>query len=114
MKQKKLYYLKLALVYIFGALFVAAAVMKLLGIKMEVDVFQKVGIGMWFMYFVGVWELIAGILTFIKKYRRIGLILITLACIGAGIAQVFAIKGDWIHTAVLALLAGWPAYKEGK
>lgn len=114
MKQSKSYYAKLALVYVLGALFIAAAVMKFLGTKMEVDTFQKVGLGMWFMYFVAAWELIAGILTFIKKYRRVGLILIALACIGAGIAQVFAIKQDWIHTVVLALISGWLAYKEVK
>ena len=107
-----MYYLRLVLAYILGALFIAAAVMKLLGTKMEVQVFQTVGLGMWFMYFVGVFELLAGVLTLIKKYRRIGLILIALVCVGAGIAQVFAIKQDWIHTVVLALLASWLAYKE--
>ncbi len=114
MTQSKTYYVKLALIYILGALFVMASIMKLTGNKMEVEVFQKVGIGMWFMYFVGVWELLGGVLTFIKTYRKIGLILIALACVGAGIAQVFAIKQDWIHAVVLALLAGWLAYKEGK
>lgn len=113
MKQSKVYYLRLVLACVLGVLFIAASMMKLLGTKMEVEVFQIVGIGMWFMYFVGVWELLAGVLTLIKKYRRIGLILIALACVGAGIAQVFAIKQDWVHTVVLALLAGWLAYKEG-
>lgn len=114
MKQSKSYYVKLTLIYILGVLFIAASLMKLSGNKMEVAVFQTVGLGMWFMYFVGVWELVAGVLTLIKKYRRIGLILIALACVGAGIAQVFAIKQDWIHTVVLAVLAGWLAYKEEK
>ena len=114
MKQSKTYYLKLILAYILGAIFVAASVMKLSGSKMEVELFQKVGIGMWFMYFVAVWELTAGVLTFIKKYRRIGLILIALASVGAGFAQVFAIKQDWIHTVVLAFLAGRLAYEEGR
>lgn len=104
----------MVLAYILAALFVAAALMKLSGNKMEVETFQKVGIGMWFMYFVGVWELLAGVLTFTKEYRRIGLILIALACVGAGIAQVFVIKQDWIHTVVLALLAGYLVHKEGK
>lgn len=114
MKQNKSYYVKLALIYILAVLFVVASLLKLSGNKMEVDTFLKVGLGMWFMYFVGVWELTAGVLTFTKKYRRIGLILIALACVGAGIAQVFAIKEDWIHTVVLAVLAGWLAYKEEK
>ncbi len=105
-------YLRLVLAYILAALFIAASIMKFVGTKMEVQAFQTVGIGMWFMYFVGTWELIGGVLTLIKKYRRIGLILIALACVGAGIAQVFAIKQDWIHTVVLALLAAWLAYKE--
>lgn len=112
MKQSKIYYVKLGLVYLLGLMFVAAAVMKLIGNKMEVEAFTKVGIGMWFMYFVGVWELIAGVAVFMKQYRRIGLILIALACVGAGVAQVVAIKQDWIHTVVLAVLSGWLAYDE--
>ena len=114
MKNNIARYLGLALTYLLGALFVAAAGMKLLGTKMEVETFVKVGLGMWFMYFVAVWELVAGVLTFVKKYRRIGLILIALACVGAGIAQVVAIKEDWIHTVVLAALAAFLAYREGK
>lgn len=112
MTQSKTQYFKPGLAYLLGVLFLLAGIAKLLGIPMEVAVFEKVGIGMWFMYVVGVWELLAGALTFVKKYRRVGLILITLACIGAGVAQVVAIKGDWIHTVVLALLAGWLAYGE--
>ncbi len=110
----KTQYARIALAYVLGALFALAAVMKLAGTKMEVAIFEKVGLGMWFMYFVGAWELLAGILTFIKRYRRFGLALIALACVGAGIAQVIAIEQDWIHAAVLAALAGWLAYAEHK
>ena len=110
----KSYYVRLVLAYILAALFIAASVMKFLGTTMEVEAFMKVGLGMWFMYFVAVWELTGGVLVFIKKYRWIGLSLIALACVGAGVAQVFAIKQDWIHTVVLATLAGYLAYKEHK
>ena len=105
-----IHYIRIVLVFAFAALFLFAAYMKLAGNPMEVAAFQKVGLGMWFMYFVGVWELVAAVLVCIKKYRSIGLALIFLALIGAFLAQVFAIKQDWIHTVVLGALAFWLLY----
>lgn len=106
-KEKIIFYIRNVLTYGFALFFIAAGAMKLLSLGDTAAEFQLVGLGTWFMYFVGVWELLAGVLVFCKKYRQLGLLLIVLASIGALIAQVFAIKEDWIHTVVMVVLSVW-------
>lgn len=105
-------YIQLALRYLLILVFFAAGLFKVFGASMDVELFTQIGLGIWFMYVVGVWELLASALTLTKKYRLYGLALMFLASVGAGIAQVVVIHGDWIHTLVLALISAFLVYRE--
>ena len=107
-------YIRLFFTYVLALIFLAASIMKFTGSSMEVAIFQKIGYGMWFMYFTAVLELAGAVLTITRKYRVIGLSLIALVCLGAFIAQVTVLKEDWIHTVVLGGLAALLAYNTHK
>jgi putative oxidoreductase len=92
--------------YAFGALFLIAGTMKLYGVPMLVAEFDTIGLGQWFRYFVGIWELVGGILMFVPMKRHIGAVLLFLASFGAFIAQIMTIHQDWIHTVVFMVLIG--------
>ena len=92
--------------YAFGALFLLAGAMKLYGVPMLVAEFDTVGLGQWFRYFVGVWEIVGGILIFLPTKRHFGAALLFLASFGAFIAQIMAIHQDWIHTVVFMVFIG--------
>lgn len=105
-------YGSLGLRYIFGILFITAGAAKLYGVPMLVSEFDIVGLGQWFRYFVGVWEIAGGILILFPTKRQWGAILLFLASVGAFMAQVFAIHQDWIHTVVIALFIGFLLYQD--
>ena len=91
---------------LLSAVFIAAAVMKLIGAPMLVAEFDLVGLGQWFRYFTAAVELAGGILVLIPAVSAIGAVVLLLVDIGACIAQVSAIHMDWVHTVVIgALLA---------
>lgn len=110
--EKIIKYGSLALRGIFGAIFIAAGVAKLYGVPMLVAEFDIVGLGQWFRYFVGIWEVAGGILILLPAQRHWGALLLFLASIGAFIAQVLVIHQDWIHTVVFALLIGILLYQD--
>ncbi len=65
--------------------FLAAGIMKLLGTEMEVAGFTKWGFPLWFMYFIGVCEVLGAIGLHVKKVSRlaaIGLVIILFGAIG--------------------------------
>ena len=113
-KEKLITYLNCFLRYAFGALFIVAGVAKLSGTALEVQAFQTIGLGMWFLYFVGIWELVAGVLMFITSKKYFGALLIVCVCFGAFLAQVFVLHQDWIHTVVLGSLAVHLTYQNRK
>lgn len=92
--------------YAFGALFLLAGAMKLYGVPMLVAEFDTVGLGQWFRYFVGVWEIVGGVLILLPTKRHFGAVLLFLASFGAFIAQIMTIHQDWIHTVVFLILIG--------
>lgn len=110
--KKIIKYGSLGLRYVFGIIFIAAGAAKLYGVPMLVTEFDVVGLGQWFRYFVGVWEITGGILILLPAKRQWGAILLFLASIGAFVAQTFAIHQDWIHTIVFALLTGLLLYQD--
>lgn len=111
-KEKIMRYGSIFLRYAFGILFIGAGVAKLYGVPMLVEEFAAVGLGQWFRYFVGVWEITGGILILMPTKRHWGTILLFLASVGAFLAQVFAIHQDWIHAIVFVILIGMLVYQD--
>ncbi len=82
-------------------IFLAAAAMKLLAQPMMVAEFQKVGLGQWFRYAVGLIELVGGVAVLAPRTTWIGASLLLLVDLGAFFAQVTTLHMDWIHTIVI-------------
>ncbi len=104
MNRKIITYGLVCLRYTFGAFFVIFGVMAIYGLPMFIDTFNTINFGQWFRYFVGAWELVAGILLFVPSMRHFGAVLLFLVCGGAFLAQVSVLHQDWIHTIVLMAL----------
>ena len=85
-----------------AAAFIAAALMKLIGVPRMVQEFGVIGLGQWFRIFTGCVELIgAGLLLWPAKSLW-GAIVLLCICAGAFIAQIGPLHGDIIHVFVLA------------
>jgi len=89
---------------LLAALFLFASVMKITSQPMMVAEFGQVGLGQWFRYFTGALELVGAVALLVPRVSVLGGLLLLLVDIGAFVAQVFALHGDWIHTIVIGLL----------
>ena len=87
-----------------AALFAFAAYLKLTGSAMEVDVFEKVGLGQWFRYVTGLIELGGALAVLWPPFSVAGAAALLLVDIGAFIAQVSVLHEDWIHTVVIGAI----------
>ena len=89
-----------------AALFLFAAVMKLMGQPMMVQEFDAVGLGQWFRYFTGALELVGGIALLIPSLSVLGALVVLLVDIGAFFAQACVLHMDVVHTIVIAIAVG--------
>jgi len=89
-----------------AALFLFAAVMKLIGQSMMVQEFDAVGLGQWFRYFTGALELVGGIAILIPSLSVPGALVVLLVDIGAFFAQAYVLHMDVVHTIVIAIAIG--------
>ncbi len=90
-----------------AALFLFAAIQKLTGAEMEVDLFQVVGLGQWFRYVTGLLEVAGGIILLVPAISAFGALILLIVDIGAFVAQVTVLHQDWIHPVVIGIvLAG--------
>jgi uncharacterized membrane protein YphA (DoxX/SURF4 family) len=95
-----------ALRALMAAVFLFACSMKLTSQPMMVEEFGELGIGLWFLYFTGIVELVGGIAVLVPAVSVFGAILLLAVDAGALVAQLAAIHKDWIHTIVIgAILA---------
>ena len=85
-------------------IFLAAAAMKLSAQPMMVAEFQKVGLGQWFRYAVGLAELAGGAGVLLPRTTWVGAALLLLVDVGAFFAQVTTLHMDWIHTIVIGAI----------
>ena len=99
-----------ALRIVVGGLFLVAAFMKLTGKSMMVQEFDTVGLGQWFRYATGMLELIGAIMVLVPTVSALGGCLLFLVDVGAFVAQVTVIHGDWIHTIVIGIVIGLLIY----
>jgi len=72
-----------ALSILLGLAFIATAIMKLMAVPMQVQLFAALGYPTWFMYFTGVCELLGAILIVIPRYAVVGAIIICCVMVGA-------------------------------
>ena len=68
------------------------------------------GFGQWFRYATGVLEVIGAIMVLIPTVSALGGCLLLLVDVGAFVAQVAVLHGDWIHTIVIGSVIGLLIY----
>jgi putative oxidoreductase len=85
--------------------FVFSGVPKLLGNPIMVDMFDKVGLGLWFMYVTGVLEIIGAVGILIPRFSLQAACLLALVMLGATIAQFARIHTGALAPIVTLLLA---------
>ena len=91
---------------VLALLFLATGFSKLSGQPMMVAEFGTIGLGQWFLYFTGALEVIAAIAVLIPTLSAFGALLMVAIAAGAFITQVGVLHMDWIHTVVIAAVAG--------
>jgi uncharacterized membrane protein YphA (DoxX/SURF4 family) len=67
---------------------VAAGAVKLAGVEMMVKEFETIGLGQWFRYLTGAWELVGGLLLLVPGFAGVGALSLIPVMIGAVIADV--------------------------
>ena len=90
--------------------FLAAGGSKLSSAPAMVDMFEKIGLGQWFRYVTGSFEVIGAVLLVLPRTAAIGGWLLAAVMIGAIGTHLFIIGGSPIPAIVLLLLAttvGW-------
>jgi uncharacterized membrane protein YphA (DoxX/SURF4 family) len=86
---------------LLAALFLFAGVSKLLGLGNMVSEFETVGLGQWFRYLTGILEIIGVVSILAPRVSVYGAVLLLCIDVGAFVAQVTRLHGDWIHTIVI-------------
>jgi uncharacterized membrane protein len=89
---------------LLAALFLVAGVLKLVGVEMEVAVFDAVGLGQWLRYATGLAEIVGAVALLIPSVSAFGALILLAVDIGAFGAQVLVLHQDWIHTVIIAVL----------
>ena len=92
---------------VIAALFLFAAIMKLAGTQMEIDVFNTVGLGQWFRYATGLMEIVGAVAVLVPTVSAFGAVLLLIVDIGAFIAQATSLHMDWIHPIVIGVILAW-------
>ena len=85
--------------------FVAAAVAKLTGAAMMIDIFDKIGVGQWFRYVTGAVELVAAVLLLAPGRAAWGAALLVATMSGAVLTHLLLIGGNPAPAIVLLALA---------
>lgn len=93
-----------ALRLLFGLGFLFFSFMKLSGKPAMVAEFNTVGLGQWFRYFTGTLELIGGVMVLIPRVSIFGAAVMLMVDLGALVAHLTVLGGDWIHAVIMAAL----------
>ena len=93
----------------FAALaFITAGGLKLAGVPVMVELFDKVGFGQWFRYFTGLLEVVAGIGLLVSRYAFHAALLLAIVMVGAVIAHLTVLGGSFAPAlSVIASQAFW-------
>ena len=90
--------------------FMGAGGLKLVSAAVEVELFDKVGLGQWFRYFTGLLEVAGAIGLLIPRYAFYAAVLLGTVMVGAIIANVTVLGGSPAPAIVLLVLSGMIAY----
>ena len=90
---------------LLAAVFLIAGTTKLVGAEMQVETFEKLGVGQWFRYFTGTVEVIAAILIIVPRTVVIGAALLAAAMVAAVDTHVFVIGGSPTPALVLLVVS---------
>ncbi|XYI01913.1 DoxX family protein [Sorangium sp. So ce1128] len=94
-----------ALQILIAATFVFAGVNKLLGLQQEmVENFARIGLGVWFQYFVGVLELVGGVGLLIPRVCSRAALLLAGVMGGAVLTHLFVLP-PWYLASIPAVLS---------
>ena len=91
---------------LLALIFVGAGVAKLLGNAYMVAIFEAIGIGQWFRYVTGIFEVTGALLIVLSKTRVLGAGLLAGVMIGATVAHLFVLHSSPVAALVLLALAG--------
>lgn len=95
-----------ALKGLVALIFFVTGAMKLAGVPMLVENFDKIGLGQGFRYLTGVIEIAGALAVLAPGYALYGVALLGAVCVGAFIARLGPLHGDIVHVLVLAVLIG--------
>jgi len=84
--------------------FISAGGLKLAGIPVMVELFDKVGFGQWFRYFTGIVQITGSALLLIPWTARLGVALIGCTMLGAIILHLFVLSTGPFAAVVPAIL----------
>lgn len=88
---------------LLAAFFVFAAVPKLLGDPIAVQMFDLIGLGQWLRYFTGVVELLGAIGLLIPRLCGLAAIGLALVMVGAVLAEIFPLGAPVVALSPLVL-----------
>ena len=88
-----------------GILFLVAGIAKLAGAPELVAEFAQIGFGQWFRYLTAVIEITGAVLLLWPGLTVYGAMLLLGIDVGALLAQLFVLHGDFIHPLVLGAVA---------
>ncbi|MBV9210644.1 MAG: DoxX family protein [Acidobacteria bacterium] len=89
-----------------AGMFLFAAVTKLTGNPMAVEMFGKMGLGQWFRYLTGGLEVLGAVLLLIPRLCGMGGLLLFCVMIGAVATHLFIIGGNPTGAIVMLLVTG--------
>jgi putative oxidoreductase len=90
--------------------FLAAGSAKLSGAQQMVDAFAKIGVGQWFRYVTGIFEVTGAVLLLIPSLAGVGALLLAGVMAGAIVAHLTILGGSPVVPAVLLLIVGGVAW----
>ncbi|MDB4933537.1 MAG: hypothetical protein JWP87_509 [Labilithrix sp.] len=90
--------------------FLGAASGKLLGTPDMVGLYETIGVGQWFRYVTGLFELTGAILIVVPRTKFFGAALLSMVMVGAVLTHLFILHNAPTAPAVLLLLAGIVAW----
>lgn len=95
---------------LLSAAFLAAAGAKLGGVPELVAIFDDIGLGQWFRYFVALFEIAAVVLLWVPRFAGVGAgMLFGAMVVGAGV-HLFHIGGSPAAALALAALSGFATF----
>ncbi|MEO0636281.1 MAG: DoxX family protein [Pseudomonadota bacterium] len=89
----------------------AAGGQKLLGTQEMITVFDQIGIGQWFRWFTGLWEVTAAALLMDERSRLAGIAMAGALCVGALVAHS-VIGGSFVPAFMLLAITSLIAWSD--